>query len=75
MLYKFRIIWDHYFSQRSKLIDVENKVGEKGLQYYETYLQFNFITFFTIINNLFNHFKDIFGYSYPKEYAIEKYKR
>ncbi len=69
---KFEINWDHYQSERSKLIYVENRVGEKALQHLEPCFQLNFITPFTTIDNLFNHLKDIFGNLHQKEHAIDK---
>ena len=45
------------------------------LQYLESCLQFNFITLFTTIYNLFNHLKDIFGKSYEKKHIIKKFQK
>ena len=44
------------------------------MQYLEPCLRVNLITFFAIIEDLFNHFKDIFGNPYQKEHAIEKFR-
>ena len=63
---KFEINWDHYPSERSKLIYAENQVGGKALQHLEPCLRLNSITPFTTINNLFNHFQDIFGNPYQR---------
>lgn len=66
---KFEINWNHYSTNRSKLIYVDNRVRRKALEYLELCLQQNFITSFTIINDIFNYFEDIFGNFYQKEYA------
>ena len=58
---KFEINWDHYLSERSKLIYAENQVGGKALQHLEPCLRLNSITPFTTIDDLFNHLEDIFG--------------
>ena len=71
---KFEINWDHYPLERSKLIYVENRVGGKVLQHLEPCLQLNSITFFSTINNLFNHFEDIFGNPHQKKHAMEKFR-
>ena len=64
---KFKINWDHYPSERSKLIYVENRVRGKALQYLKPCLRLNSITSFTTIDDLFNHLEDIFGNPYQKE--------
>ena len=61
---KFEINWDHYLSERSKLIYAENQVRGKALQYLEPCLRLNSITLFTTIDDLFNHLEDIFGNPY-----------
>ena len=71
---KFEINWGHYSTERSKLIYAENKVGGKALQHLELCLRLNSITPFAIIKDLFNHLEDIFGNSYWKEHAIEKFQ-
>ncbi len=71
---KFEINWDHYPSERSKLIYVENRVEGKALQHLELCLRLNSITLFTTINDLFNNLKDIFGNPYQKEYVMEKFR-
>ncbi len=71
---KFEINWDHYPIDRNKLIYAENRVGGKALQHLEPYLRLNSITPFTTINDLFNHFKDIFSNAYRKEHAMEKFR-
>ena len=58
---KFEINWDHYPTDRSKLIYAENRVGGKALQHLEPCLRVNSITFFATIEDLFNHLEDIFG--------------
>ncbi len=58
---KFEINWDHYPTNRSKLIYVKNRVGRKALQHLEPCLRLNSIIPFTTIDNLFNHLEDIFG--------------
>ena len=72
---KFKINWDHYPSERSKFIYAKNWVGGKALQYLEPSLQLNSITFFTTIDNLFNHSEDIFGNPYRKVHAIKKFPK
>ena len=71
---KFEINWDHYPSKRSKLIYTKNRVGKKALQHLEPCLRLNFTILFTTIDNLFNHFEDIFGNALQKMYAIEKFQ-
>ena len=71
---KFEINWDHYPSERSKLIYAENRVGGKALQHLEPCLRLNSITLFTTIDNLFNHLEDIFGNPHRKEHTIEKFR-
>ena len=71
---KFEINWDHYPSERSKLIYAENRVGRKALQHLEPCLRLNSITLFTTIDDLFNHLKDIFGNSHQKEQTMEKFR-
>ena len=71
---KFEINWDHYPSERSKLIYAENRVGGKALQHLEPCLRLNSITSFTTIDDLFNHLEDIFGNPYRKEQAIKKFR-
>ena len=71
---KFKINWDHYLSERSKLTYAKNWVRRKALQYLEIYLQLNSITLLTTINNLFNYLKDIFGNLHWKKHAIEKFQ-
>ena len=71
---KFEINWDHYLSERSKLIYVENRVGGKALQHLELCLRLNSITLFTTIDDLFNHLEDIFGNPHQKEQAMEKFR-
>lgn len=71
---KFEINYDHYLTDKSKLIYVENRIRKKVLQHLEPYLRLNLITFFTIIENLFNHLKNIFGNSHEKKHAIEKFQ-
>lgn len=58
---KFKINWDHYPTNKSKLIYAENRVGKKALQYLEPCLQLNSITSFATIKDLFNYLKDIFS--------------
>ncbi len=70
---KFEINWDHYLSERSKLIFVENQVRGKVLQHLEPCLWLNCITLFTTIDDLFNHLKDIFDISYRKKNAMDKF--
>lgn len=70
---KFEIYWDHYFIDKSKFIYTENRFEEKALQHLESCLQLNAITFFTTINNLFNHFKDIFDNLYWKKHIMKKF--
>ncbi len=72
---KFEINWDHYPTDRSKLIYAENRVGRKALQHLEPCLRLNFITPFTTIDDLFNHLEDIFGNPHRKEHAIEKFRK
>ena len=71
---KFKINWDHYPIERSKLIYVENRVGEKALQHLEPCLWLNSITFFATIEDLFNHLEDIFDNPQWKKHAIEKFR-
>ena len=71
---KFEINWDHYPSERSKLIYAENRVGGKALQHLEPCLRLNSITPFTTIDDLFNHLEDIFGNPHRKEQAMEKFR-
>ena len=71
---KFEINWDHYPSERSKLIYAENRVEEKALQHFEPCLRLNSITPFTTIDDLFNHLEDIFGDPHRKEQAMEKFR-
>ena len=71
---KFEINWDHYLSERSKLIYAENRVEEKALQHLKPCLRLNSITLFSTIDDLFNYFEDIFGNFHRKEYAIEKFE-
>ena len=71
---KFEINWDHYLSERSKLIYAENRVGGKALQHLEPCLRLNSITPFTTIDDLFNHLEDIFGNPHQKKQAIEKFR-
>ena len=71
---KFEINWDHYPSERSKLIYVENRVGGKVLQHLEPCFRLNSITPFTTIDDLFNYLEDIFGNPHRKEYVIEKFQ-
>ena len=71
---KFEINWDHYPTDRSKLIYAENRVGGKALQHLEPCLRVNSITPFATIEDLFNHLEDIFGNSHRKEHAIEKFR-
>ena len=70
---KFEINLDHYPTNRSKLIYVENKLREKVLEYLETSLQSNLITLFATIKDLFNYLEDIFGNFHWKVYTIEKF--
>ncbi len=58
---KYEINWDYYLIDRSKLIYIENRVGEKALQHLEPYLCINSITPFVTIEDLSNHLEDIFG--------------
>ena len=58
---KFEINWDHYLTDRSKLIYAKNRVGGKALQHLEPCLRVNSITPFATIKDLFNHLEDIFG--------------
>ena len=71
---KFEINWDHYPSERSKLIYAENRVGGKALQHLEPRLRLNSVTPFTTIDDLFNHLEDIFGDPHRKEHAMEKFR-
>ena len=71
---KFEINWDHYPTDRSKLIYAENRVGGKALQHLEPCLRLNSITPFTTIDDLFNHLEDIFGNPHHKEHAMEKFR-
>ena len=71
---KFEIKVDHPPSKRSKLIYAENRVEGTTLQHLEPCLQLNSITFFTTIDDLFNHFKDIFGNPHQKKQNIEKFR-
>ena len=71
---KFEINWDHYQSERSKLIYAKNWVGGKVLQHLEPCLRLNSITLFTTIDDLFNHLEDIFGNPHRKEQAMEKFR-
>ena len=70
---KFEINWDYYCTERSKLINAENRVRRKALQHLELCLRLNFITLFTTIEELFNHLKDIFGNFHQKKYVVEKF--
>ena len=58
---RFEINWDYYPTDQSKLIYAKNRVGRKTLQHLEPCLHINLITLFAIIEDLFNHLKDIFG--------------
>ena len=71
---KFEMNWDHYPTERSKLIYIENRVGGKALQYLEPCLRLNLITHFATLKDLFNHLKDIFGNPYRKEHAMVKFR-
>ena len=71
---KFEINWDHYLSEKSKLIYAENRVESKALQHFEPCFWLNFITSFTTINDLFNHLKDIFGNPHWKKHVREKFR-
>lgn len=57
---KFEINHNYYLLRKRELEYIENRVKRKAL-YLQLYLQFNVITSFTTINNLFNHFKDLFS--------------
>lgn len=69
---KFEINWDYHPINRNKLFYVKNRVKKKTLQYLKPYLQLNLITFFAIIENLFNYLKDIFGDFYQKKRCYNK---
>ena len=71
---KFKINWDHYPTERSKLIYIENRVGEKALQHLEPCLQLNLITLFATIEDLFNYLEDIFANPHWKDHAMEKFR-
>ena len=71
---KFEINWDHYPTDRNKLIYPENRVGGKALQHLEPCLRVNSITPFATIEDLFNHLEDIFGNPHRKEHAMEKFR-
>lgn len=70
---KFAINLDLNFSEKSKLIYVENWVWERAFQYLEPCLRLNSITFFTPINILFNNLEDLFGNTHQKEHNIVKF--
>ncbi len=72
---KFEINKNYYPTNRSKLIYGENKVRGKALQHLEPCLRLNSITPFTTIDNLFNHFENIFGNPYWKKYIMEKFRK
>lgn len=72
---KFEINYDYNLSKKNKHIYVENQVGGKGLQHLEPCFQFSSITFFTIIDNLFNHFENIFDNHHQKKHVIEKFRK
>ena len=71
---KFEINWDHYPTDRSKLIYAENRVEGKALQHLESCLRVNSITPFVTIEDLFNHLEDIFGNPHRKEHVMEKFR-
>ena len=71
---KFEINWDHYPTDRCKLIYGENRVGGKVLQRLEPCLRLNSITPFATIEDLFNHLEDIFGSSHWKEHTMENFR-
>ena len=71
---KFEINWNYYPTDSSKLIYVENRVGEKVLQHLEPYLRVNSITLFATIKDLFNHLEDIFDNPYQKKNVIKKFR-
>ena len=71
---KFEINWDHYPTDRSKLIYAENRVRGKTLQHLEPCLRLNSITPFATIEDLFNHLEDIFGNPHRKKHDIEKFR-
>lgn len=70
---KFETNWDHYLSERNKLIYTKNWVGEIALQYLKPCFRLKSTTSFTIINDLFNYLKDIFDDSYRIKYVIENF--
>ena len=71
---KFEINWDHYPTDRSKLIYAKNRVRGKALQHLEPCLRVNSITPFATIEDLFNYLEDIFGNSHRKEHVMEKFR-
>lgn len=71
---QFKINWDYYYINQSKLIYTENRVKEKVLQYLEPCLYVNLITSFVTIKDLFNYSKNIVGNFYQKKYVIKKFR-
>ena len=71
---KFEINSDHYPTYWNKLMNVEKRVREIALQYLQSGLCVNSITFFTIFEDLFNHLEDIFGNIYNKKYVMEMFQ-
>lgn len=64
--------WDYYLPKKSKLIYAKNRVLQKTFHDLELCSSLNFISFFIIINNLFNYFKDIFSNFYQNQLAMKK---
>ena len=49
-------------------------MGRKILQYLESCLYVNLITFFAIIEDLFNYLKDNFDNFYQKKHVLKKFR-
>lgn len=55
-------------------IYAKNRVRKTTLQHLVFCLLMNYTTSFTTIDNLLNHFGDIFGNAYQKEHTVNKFR-